>query len=291
MSAAPSAGRDLSPADIARQTRQLIKGFGGRLGGRERGPDQGEGKRVPRRHSYDVDDARAKPWAKIGDGSVAAGLAHREALLQTAKERYRQDWKDLPARAVREARERHDALAAELDALGGVGAPPIGRMEVVRQELIKVEAMLERAAQRLRRVDLTILQAMLEMVEFRTGRLFPALETIASAAGCHRNSVNGAIRRLKAHGMIDWVRRSLKTSNEGEFAPQREQTSNAYFFDHQRQMPPRTWQRYLQILVSKLRRMGRVPAEVADPATAFDALTPRQLAVLGISPLASNASP
>lgn len=282
---------EYSQRDIARETRQIMKGVGARLGGRERGPDHGEGRRVPRRHSYDVDDARAKPWSKIGDGSVAAGLAHREALLQTAKERHRQDWKELPARAVREARDAHDALAAELDALGAAGAPPVGRMAVVRQELVKLEAVLQRAQQRLRRVDLQVLQALLEMVEFQTGRLFPALETIASAAACHRNSVNGAIRRLKAHGMIDWVRRSLKTANEGEFAPQREQTSNAYFFDHRRQMPPRTWQRYLQILVSKLRRMGRVPADVLDPAASFDALTPRQLAVLGLSSDASNASP
>ena len=40
-----------------------------------------------------------------------------------------------------------------------------------------------------------------------------------------------AIRRLRFHGLIDWVRRSIKTGNDGEFAPQREQTSNAYYFD------------------------------------------------------------
>lgn len=98
--------------------------------------------------------------------------------------------------------------------------------------------------------------------------VFPSYETIADWAVCSRNAAIDAVKRLKGRGFVDWVRRSIRTNNDGEFAPQREQTSNAYYFDHRRSMAPRTWQRYMQILVAKLRRLGAVPAAVARGAPA-----------------------
>ncbi|MEX7381186.1 hypothetical protein AB2C40_33105, partial [Pseudomonas aeruginosa] len=81
------------------------------------------------------DDLRAQPWKKVGDGSHAQGVIHREALVQSAKEQRRQDWKELPNRRLREVRELRDALAAELAALVAQGQAPIGRPATLRHEI------------------------------------------------------------------------------------------------------------------------------------------------------------
>lgn len=270
-------GDRVTAASIARQTRQLIKKTAAGLTGRERGPDHdptGQ-RRIPRRDSYDVDDPKAKPWSRIGDGSVGQGLAFRDALIQVAGELQHQHWKDRPQREVREAQARYEALSAELDAYTAGAAAPIGRPAVVRQERAAAKAIVDAARTKLRAIDVRVLAAILRSLDFATGRLFPAIETIADRAACHRNSVIGALRRLKHHGLIAWVRRTLKTGNDREFAPQREQTSNAYFFDHRAAMKGSTWQRYWQLVVMKLRRtpprrpdapppIG--PAVIADPA-------------------------
>lgn len=248
------------PAHLA---RGLLKSVTSHLAGKvERGPDHGPNRRVPHRESYDVADPRARPWSRIGDGSVGAGIAHSEALLQAAEEQYRQGWRDNPGAAVRAARARRDALEEEL-ALYAAASPadvPVGRPAAARMELSKVKADIERADRRLRRTDLTVLKALLHHLDFATGRLFPTLETIAQVAGCHVNAVKNGLARLKAHGLVAWKRRTIRTGNDGERGPQREQTSNAYYFEHREKMPRRLWQRYSQILTQKLRRLGRVPA-------------------------------
>ncbi len=248
-------------APVSRQIRNLIRNASATLAGRPRGRD-----REVRRNSYDVDDGRAQPWRPIGDGSAGQGIAHRESLLQTAEELRLQGWKDLPAREIRAARDRRDMLAAELDGFAAAGNAPIGRPATIRQEMGRLDALLARARDRLRRVDLDVLAGLLHWLDFKTGRLFPSMETIASAAGCHRNSVIGALRRLSANGLISWVRRSIATDNVGQFAPQREQTSNAYYFEHRQRMAPRVWQRYCQILAAKVRRLGARPASVPAEA-------------------------
>lgn len=256
-------------------TSQLLKRATAALTGKTRGPDHDpEGKRrTPHRDSYDVDDVRAKPWRPIGDGSVRQGLAYREALTEAAEEWYQQSWRDYPLSEIRAARARYAELSAELDRYIAGDAAPVGRPAIVRRELGEVTGYLRSAEGRLRRVDVTILKAVLKTLDFATGKLFPSHETIAQRAGCHVNSVKNALRRLRAHGFIAWVRRTVKTGNDTEFAPQREQTSNAYYFQHRQDMPPRVFQRYWQLVVSKLRRLGfgpgskaqAAPREVKDP--------------------------
>ncbi len=253
-------------APTAHAVRNLIRGAGAALSEKARGPDHGAGRRVPRRHSYDVDDLRAQPWKKVGDGSHAQGVIHAEALVQAVKEQRRQDWKELPNRKLREVRELRDTLAAELAALIDQGQAPIGRPATLRHEIERLDVTIARGDERLTRIDVTVLEALLSKIEFATGALFPSYDTIAAWAVCSRNAAIDAVKRLKARGFVDWVRRSIRTNNEGEFAPQREQTSNAYYFDHRRSMAPRTWQRYMQILVAKLRRLGAVPAAVSPGA-------------------------
>ncbi len=267
--------------------RNLIRGASARLAKKSRGPDHAEGRRVPRRLSYDVDDLRAQPWKKVGDGSHAQGVIHAEALVQTVKEQRRQDWKELPNRKLREVRELRDTLAAELAALIDQGQAPIGRPATLRHEIERLNATIARANERLTRIDVAVLEALLAKIDFATGALFPSYDTIAAWAVCSRNAAIEAAKRLKARGFLDWVRRSIRTDNEGEFAPQREQTSNAYYFDHRRSMAPRTWQRYMQILVAKLRRLGAVPAAVAPGVPS----TPREVQYAPLrAALASAAS-
>lgn len=256
----------MSTSDIRRQTRQLLNGFAGQLAGRERGPDHDpEGKlRTPRRNSYDADDdPRAKPWSKIGDGSVGQGLAYREALIEVVEELHHQHSAELPRREIRERRARYDALSDELQTYVAGLEAPVGRMATIRQELAPLRAYLDRAEKRIRKIDIEILKALLKNLDFATGRLFPAIETIAARASVHRNSVTDSLRRLKAHGIIERVRRSVKTGNGGQFAPQREQTSNAYFFEHRQKMSSRVFQRYWRRVVAKLRRL--LPARRLRP--------------------------
>jgi hypothetical protein len=247
------------------RVRRFAEKLAAQLAGKTRGPDASDGsdRRVPHRHSYEENTPEAKPWRKVGDGSIGQGLAHREALLQAAKEQVHQDWIDNPAERARSARERRSAVAAELEQLMEAGDAPVGRPATLRMELAELDDVLAGFEKRLRRIDVTILEALIKHVDFATGRLYPAIETIAAKAGCHRNSVIAGLRRLKAKGFIAWVRRTIRTGNEGEFGPQLEQTSNAYFFDHRQGMAARTWARFTQILVTKLRRLGAIPAGVA----------------------------
>lgn len=273
----------------ARQTRQIMKNFASKLTGRgERGPDHSDqqGVRVPRRNSFDENDPKARPWSRVGDGTVAQGLMFREALIEAAEQLYRQLWKETSSGVAREAQVRHHAASAELD--GWLAASPAdrvpGRAAVLRQELAEAKAILDRAAVRIQRVDLDVLRALHHFINFTTGELFPSYDAIAMRARCHRNSVAAALKRLKHHGLLDWVRRTTKTGNEGEFAPQREQTSNAYILAVRPAMAKRTWETYWKLLVAKLRRVGaHITRKEAPPEQRTAAYGPLRevLATLG----------
>jgi hypothetical protein len=125
----------------------------------------------------------AKSW-RFGDGSIGEGLAYREGLVQVAREFYQQLWSEFPLADIREARRRYAELSAELDRYAAGEAAPIGRPAVVRTELGKVTGYLRTAGDRLRRTDVDVLEALVHFLDFATGRLFPAIETIADRAGC-----------------------------------------------------------------------------------------------------------
>lgn len=242
----------MNGARTAQRTRLLAKRIAAQFAGKVRGQDA-----KIHRNSYDADeDPRARPWRPIGRGTVGEGLAHREALLETAEEKRVEEWKLIPHAMRRAARANRDCLSAELASYENKEAP-IGRLATLRIEIAKIEVLLERARLAIRRIDITILGALIRRVDFASGMLFPAIDTIAADAGCHRNSVIGALRRLRHHGFIAWVRRSIKTDKVGEFGPQREQTSNAYYFDHRAGMDARTWQRFVQRLTVRVKRLAK----------------------------------
>lgn len=68
-------------------------------------------------------------------------------------------------------------------------------------------------------------------LDFKTGRSEPTIAALQGWTGYARVTVVRALARLKAHGFLDWVRRSRRKEQPREYGPQREQTSNAYFFD------------------------------------------------------------
>jgi hypothetical protein len=79
-------------------------------------------------------------------------------------------------------------------------------------------------------VGLEVLRELYRIVDFKTGRLEPAIDTLCQALRRSRAAVVAAMARLKEHGFLNWVRRTEPTENAG-VGPQVRQITNAYFFD------------------------------------------------------------
>ncbi|HEX7852342.1 MAG TPA: hypothetical protein VF503_01440 [Sphingobium sp.] len=128
-----------------------------------------------------------------------------------------------------------------------------------------------RGPDRLQRTDYYVYDAILSLLDFKTGELFPAYDEIASRAAVCRQVAIDAVTRLKAHGFINWVRRSIR--NDGEDGPVRKQTSNAYYFDFRKRMAKRVWQTFIKALTRNLGKLGGVPAgqRSSPPAIPLDA--------------------
>lgn len=78
-------------------------------------------------------------------------------------------------------------------------------------------------------IGLEVLRELYRIVDFKTGRLEPAIATICERIRRSRAAVVAAMARLKEHGFLDWVRRSEPTDNDGA-GPQVRQITNAYGF-------------------------------------------------------------
>lgn len=76
-------------------------------------------------------------------------------------------------------------------------------------------------------VGLEILRELYRIVDFKTGRLDPAIATICKRLRRSVDAVSRAMKRLKAHGFLDWVRRCEPIENSGP-GPQVRQITNAY---------------------------------------------------------------
>lgn len=77
-------------------------------------------------------------------------------------------------------------------------------------------------------IGLAVLEALYDFVDFRTGRLEPAIATIAEKVGFSYAAVHNALARLRLYGFLQWIRRSRPLDNEGQVGPQVEQITNAY---------------------------------------------------------------
>lgn len=81
---------------------------------------------------------------------------------------------------------------------------------------------------RLGEVGLEVLSYLYEIVDFATGRLEPAISTIAEAIGRSYAAVHNALCRLRTEGFLHWMRRSQPIENPVPGGQQVEQVSNAY---------------------------------------------------------------
>jgi hypothetical protein len=77
-------------------------------------------------------------------------------------------------------------------------------------------------------VGVEVLDLLWEMVDFMTGRLEPAIQTIADALGRSYAAVHAAISDLRARGFLQWERRSEPIEDPVPGGPLVRQISNAY---------------------------------------------------------------
>lgn len=76
-------------------------------------------------------------------------------------------------------------------------------------------------------VALEILELFVNLVDFRTGRLEPSIDTLMGKLRRSRDAIVRGLKALRTHGFLDWLRRYEPTGNTGR-GPQVKQTSNAY---------------------------------------------------------------
>jgi hypothetical protein len=76
---------------------------------------------------------------------------------------------------------------------------------------------------------LEVLKALIEIIDWKTGRLEPSLAYIARRINRCTKTIVSALQRLRKHGFLDWKRRYEATGEKIEFGrPQVRQISNAY---------------------------------------------------------------
>ena len=108
-------------------------------------------------------------------------------------------------------------------------------------------------------VALEVLELLGNLVSFRTGRLDPSLDTLMAKLRRSRDAVWRALRALRAHGFLDWLRRYEPTGQTEGRGPRVRQASNAY----RMAIPPRA--------ARLLGRMGEAPPLPEDVAHAREA--------------------
>ncbi|CAM3345797.1 helix-turn-helix domain-containing protein [Paracoccus nototheniae] len=110
-------------------------------------------------------------------------------------------------------------------------------------------------------IALEVLALFANLVNFKSGRLDPSLDYITNKLRRSRDAVVRALKALRDHGFLDWLRRFEPVLNDGR-GPQVRQVSNAY-----RLSAPK---RALALLG---RWAGRPPAPDDDQATRADRAT------------------
>lgn len=134
---------------------------------------------------------------------------------------------------------------------------------------------------RLQDGDRRILLSFMKLLDFRTGQLDPSYQQVADRAGCHRATVITAFKRFQKWLGLGWVRRTVKAETAGEAGPQREQISNAFFFDLAK-APHRVWQTFKAALARRrIKRQGKAPAPPEPPKTPINPQLSAALDLLG----------
>jgi hypothetical protein len=77
-------------------------------------------------------------------------------------------------------------------------------------------------------IGIEVLECLYSTVDFATGRLEPAIATVAQAIGRSYSAVHEALVRLRREGFLHWMRRSRPIDEPEPGGPQIEQVPNAY---------------------------------------------------------------
>jgi hypothetical protein len=79
-------------------------------------------------------------------------------------------------------------------------------------------------------VGIRLLRELYRIVDFKTGRLEPAIDTLCRRINRARATVVKYLAKLKEHGFLDWVRRSEPIEDADGAGPRVRQITNAYGF-------------------------------------------------------------
>lgn len=76
-------------------------------------------------------------------------------------------------------------------------------------------------------VAIDVLEYLINLVDYKTGRLEPSIDTMMRRLKRSRDAIVRALANLRRHGFLAWIRRYEPTGKEGR-GPQVRQVSNAY---------------------------------------------------------------
>lgn len=79
-------------------------------------------------------------------------------------------------------------------------------------------------------VGIRLLRELYRIVDFKTGRLEPAIDTLCQRINRARATVVKYLARLREHGFLEWVRRSEPIDDADGAGPRVRQITNAYGF-------------------------------------------------------------
>ncbi len=171
--------------------------------------------------------------------AIALKNVRDPAFIAEAKENHKRDLLDLPP-----VRTKHYSMPARKRTGQKVRrhSRPKGREGIFWRPMRRQEArQIVLAARRyeigtkekgkrqgaLGHVAIEILDYLTNLMDYRTGRLEPALETMMKKLHRSKDAIVRALKALRQHGFIDWLRRYVPTDNDG-WGVQVQQTSNAY---------------------------------------------------------------
>lgn len=174
----------------------------------ERGDSPRSGQPVWR-NSYTEGQCERYVWRRYGDGSARTGKRMAALMVRSAK------------RSERDTRLMRQQRAEKCRRM-----TPEERERELRQG--KEEVLHHARRGLLGEVGIDVLEFLWNRVDYLTGRLEPAIETIADEIGRSYSAVHIALKRLRDHGWLEWERRSRPIDEPREGGPLVEQISNAY---------------------------------------------------------------
>ena len=161
------------------------------------------------RNSYSEGQCERRIWRRYGDGSKRTGRRLHALIVKSARKTERNTRLMRKQRA--EACRKMSAQEREHERLKG-----------------GVEVLHHARRGLLGEVGIEVLDFLWSRVDYFTGRLEPAIDTIADEVGRSYSAVHMALKRLRRHGWLQWERRSRPIADAKAGEPLVEQIPNAY---------------------------------------------------------------